>query len=368
MKFSKKICQFCGDEFMPTSGRQKFCTKLHERKCPVCGNTYVEANTHNLTKPPHACSPKCRGVLESRTKASMQSKPKQLEVACKNYEPFLEFSLMSQLKFKAAACSQIEESLKLRGIKYMMFMHIDDISYEFHLIDYHVLIILAEYGYDQYRNQRKIKVASSHGFKCIVIYPWDNIDLVLAKLQPKTIINFGDCQIYRLHADSTKQFLNSFDFQGSCRGQLVKLGLIYNNRIVQVMTFGKARRSKQHCVEILRMCAHPEYHIVNGFKALFNYALTFYALEGIVAYSDVAKYGTSKYTECSLKLLRVTPPQEIWSKGTKYVTANLLRSHGYDQLFGTNYGKGTSNDQLMLENGWLPVYDCGQKVFEFRKS
>ena len=34
--------------------------------------------------------------------------------------------------------------------------------------------------------------------------------------------------------------------------------------------------------------------------------------------------------------------------------------------FGTNYGKGTSNEQLMLDNGWLPVYDCGQAVYEFR--
>jgi hypothetical protein len=61
----------------------------------------------------------------------------------------------------------------------------------------------------------------------------------------------------------------------------------------------------------------------------------------------------------------MTPPQEIWSKGSQKITANLLRAHGYDQLFGTNYGKGTSNEELMLQNGWLPVYDCGQRVYVF---
>ena len=60
-----------------------------------------------------------------------------------------------------------------------------------------------------------------------------------------------------------------------------------------------------------------------------------------------------------------TPPQEVWSKGKEYITANLLRARGYDQLFGTQYGKGSSNEELMLKSGWLPVYDCGQYVYVF---
>lgn len=27
--------------------------------------------------------------------------------------------------------------------------------------------------------------------------------------------------------------------------------------------------------------------------------------------------------------------------------------------------KGTSNEQLMLDTGWLPVYDCGQAVYSY---
>lgn len=37
----------------------------------------------------------------------------------------------------------------------------------------------------------------------------------------------------------------------------------------------------------------------------------------------------------------------------------------YDQLFGTSFGKGTSNEELMLLDGWLPVYDCGQAVYTY---
>jgi len=41
----------------------------------------------------------------------------------------------------------------------------------------------------------------------------------------------------------------------------------------------------------------------------------------------------------------------------------LLRQHGADRLIGTHDGKCTNNEEIMLREGWLPVYDCGQKVF-----
>ena len=83
----------------------------------------------------------------------------------------------------------------------------------------------------------------------------------------------------------------------------------------------------------------------------------------VISYCDLSKFTGSVYEKIGMKLSHVTSPAKIWSKGSKKVTDNLLRQRGYDQLFNANYGKGTSNEQLMLEHGWLPIYDCGQKVF-----
>lgn len=47
---------------------------------------------------------------------------------------------------------------------------------------------------------------------------------------------------------------------------------------------------------------------------------------------------------------------------------------GFDQLVGSKlnppqlYGKGTDNEELMLKYGWLPIYDCGQKVFVWKNN
>ena len=46
-----------------------------------------------------------------------------------------------------------------------------------------------------------------------------------------------------------------------------------------------------------------------------------------------------------------------------HITDGLLRQRGFDQLFGTHYGKGTSNEQLMLDNGFVEIYDCGQQAY-----
>ena len=61
------------------------------------------------------------------------------------------------------------------------------------------------------------------------------------------------------------------------------------------------------------------------------------------------------------------PPNKIWSRGSDKITHNLLLSRGYDQLFGTAFGKGTSNEQLMLDHGWLPVDDYGQAAYIYMK-
>ena len=61
-------------------------------------------------------------------------------------------------------------------------------------------------------------------------------------------------------------------------------------------------------------------------------------------------------------------PSKHWVhyKNLQHITDNLLRQRGFDQLLGDKYGtfgKGTSNDELMLSHGFVEVYDCGQSTY-----
>jgi hypothetical protein len=70
------------------------------------------------------------------------------------------------------------------------------------------------------------------------------------------------------------------------------------------------------------------------------------------------------------KIDTVNAPSCHWYsvKENKHITDNLLRMQGYDRLFKENHGKGTSNEELILARGYLPVYDCGQATYIWRKS
>ena len=95
-----------------------------------------------------------------------------------------------------------------------------------------------------------------------------------------------------------------------------------------------------------------------------------------IVYSSNLTIGKTKSCGClKHKSYHIThglgKPKETYShwyniKTKKHVTDNLLRQRGFDQLFNTNYGKGTSNEDLMRDSGFVEIYDCGQNVWEWR--
>lgn len=156
-----------------------------------------------------------------------------------------------------------------------------------------------------------------------------------------------------------------YHIQGTCKGQLLYLGLVYEGELIQIMTFGKSRFNKNYDTELLRMCNKFGVSVIGGASKLFHHVVETYELSNMISYCDKSKFLGTVYEHMGMELKNITPPQEIWSKNNQHITANLLRNRGYDQLFGTDYGKGSSNDELMLSAGWLPVFDCGQKVYVF---
>ena len=134
------------------------------------------------------------------------------------------------------------------------------------------------------------------------------------------------------------------------------------------MTFGKPRYNKKYEWELLRLCSHPDYIVVGGAERLFKHFIKNYDPQSIISYCDTSKFTGNVYNRLGFVLSTINKPSKIWSKGKTYVTDNLLRQHGYDRLFKTNYGKGTSNEQLMIDNGWLSIYDCGQATYLYTKK
>lgn len=213
----------------------------------------------------------------------------------------------------------------------------------------------------------KSNCAKEHGLQCIHVWDWDDLDKIINMLKPKETLYARKLVLKEVSEKDCDEFLNEFHLQNTCKGQSIRIGLYKDDTLVQIMTFGKPRYNKNYELELLRLCSHKDYKIVGGAEKLFKYILDKYKPESIISYCDNSKFSGNVYERLGFEHKTVSGPSKHWYniKTKQHITDNLLRQRGFDQLFNTNYGKGTSNEGLMLEHGFLPVYDCGQITYKY---
>lgn len=269
--------------------------------------------------------------------------------------------------------------LKDIGILCDIEFRVENKSYDLHIKDSNILIeINPTYTHNSFGNHwdangldknyhvEKTNLAVKNGYRCIHVWDWDDIDKIVNMLQPKEVKYARKLNVVELKHDKVYKFLKDNHLQGDCKGQSICLCLVdKDNNIVQAMTFGKPRYTSKYQYELLRLCTDSRYRVVGGSQRLFKYFVQNFHPESILSYCDMSKFSGEVYERLGMIHHHNTEPAKVWSNGSDKITDNLLRQRGVDQLFHTDFGKGSSNEELMLEMGWLPVYDCGQSVYVF---
>ena len=218
---------------------------------------------------------------------------------------------------------------------------------------------------DKNYHLEKTLIAEKYGYSCIHIFDWDEMDKILFRLTNKEFIGARKCVIKNVSDLEAKEYLTKYHLQGYIKAN-IQIGLYYNNELVSLMTFGKPRYNKKYEFELLRYCFSK--NIIGGAEKLFKYFINTYAPKSIISYCDKSKFKGDVYTKLGFTLLRknITPSKHWYHLNSKrHITDNLLRQRGYDQLFNTNYGKGTNNEELMRNSGFVEIYDCGQATYVY---
>lgn len=397
-KFRK--CEMCGKVFERKrldSGKynnqifcedcqQKLYNKAHYGTCIVCGKEfeYSVVPSGYISKTLF-CSDECYNKYYNKHKTEISEKRRNTLMSRYGvpYACLLPQCQEKQTNIISKLNLSFKDRLDSEGIKSNLEFRLDNYSYDLKLLNSNNLIEInpsithtsIETGifsprYENYHLD-KTKFANEHGYRCINIWDWDNWDKIIFMLKDKQKLYARKLQLKKITKQEANVFLNEYHLQGSCYGNSVNLGLYQDDQLIQVMTFGKPRYNKNYQWELLRLCTNADYYIVSGAEKLFKYFLKQYRPISIISYCDISKFKGDVYKRLGFKLKEQTKPQKIWSKDSLYITDNLLRQRGFDQLVGSKlnppeiYGKGTDNEELMLQHGWLPVYDCGQKVFEY---
>lgn len=220
-------------------------------------------------------------------------------------------------------------------------------------------------------HQTKTIIANSNNFECIHMFEWDDEDKIIDIINPnKTRVYARNCAIKELTKEEANSFLTTHHLQGTLRMQPIRYGLFYNSELVQVMTFGKPRYNKNYEYELLRLCSKQGVYVVGGAEKLFTHFIRTHNPTSIISYCDNSKFNGDVYLRLGFRFSHLTQPSVHWyNRRTKqHITDQLLRQHGADRLIGTNFGKGTNNQQILLDNGFVGIADCGQKVYEWKQS
>lgn len=211
---------------------------------------------------------------------------------------------------------------------------------------------------------KKRSKALYYNYNYKVLWEWDDIAKFVNFFIPKTKIRGNECVIKTIENSLCKEFLNKYHMQGNCKAQTVRYGLFHKGELVEVMTFGKPRYNHNYQWELLRLCSKSDVIVYGGSTKLFNYFVSEYCPQSVISYCDCSKFSGKVYEQLGMKN-KNNPPSIHWVKlkPLTHLTDNLVRQKGVDKLLGTNFGKGTSNEEILKTLGFLTVPDCGQTTF-----
>ena len=331
-----RICRACGLSFIPKTANQVYCDKVHYLKCPVCGKIYEVTDKSVLREGPKACSQECINVLRKR-----------------GNRPGIKFKFHSPIIIQSNDLTlKLFHFLRSYHIKYEEAYSIDGYTYSCLLPDLNIVLVCSspEFGKDRFIHRTYTEVANKHGFRCIHIYSFDNIGLIVQSLCPRIEVNLDDCTVYKLYPVIGGDFLNRWHIQGSRRGQKLMIGIARGQTLLQAMSFCSSRNPNYY-VELARFCTIPGVQVPGGYAKMLEFATEGMGLSKIISYCDAAHGDIQDYKNMGLAYKGRTQVQKIWIKDSSHVKQVIQ-----------NYNRWT--DEEMASRGYHLDYDCGQYSFE----
>lgn len=227
---------------------------------------------------------------------------------------------------------------------------------------------------DPQYHQNKTRLAVENGYRCINVWDWDDKSKVIQQLLPKKNVYARKCKIVDIPQYEANRFCKLYHMQGGSKMQTDCYALIFEGEMLEVMTFGKPRFNKRYQWELIRLCTKTGYRVIGGADRLYRHFMSKKQPESLISYCDHSKFSGEVYIKLGMSVINPGVPSRHWyhPKLDKHLTDNGVRLRGFDLLvgstFGAKFGKGTINDDLLREHGFVEIYDAGQGVYGWRRE
>jgi len=221
-----------------------------------------------------------------------------------------------------------------------------------------------------YAHLEKTKLVEAKSYQLFHIFENEWLDpikqeiwksMINSKMNKSIKVFARKCKVKLIDNTIYKDFMNNNHMQGYASAS-VKLGLIYDDELIAVMSFVKARYNNDFEFELLRFCNKLNYTTVGGASKLLKYFERNYNPKSIVSYANrrwsqgglYEKIGFSKLHESTVNYYYIND-LELHSriKFQKHKLREILKSYDDD----------LSERENMINNEYRIIYDCGNLTY-----
>lgn len=219
---------------------------------------------------------------------------------------------------------------------------------------------------DSTKTLEKSKLCESLGIRLINIFEneFDYIkvnSILQSTFKKSKIVYARNCVIKNLDNDDYKNFCNDNHIQ-NYEAANVRLGLLYNNTLIQVMSFSKSRFNKKYQWEIIRECSKCGYGVVGGKERLFKHFIKTYSPNSIISYCDKRWFTGASYLNIGMTQLQDTKPSYVYIKGNDVKSRYMCQKQNLRKWL-PKFDEQLSQYENMIMNGYSRMYDFGQHTF-----
>jgi hypothetical protein len=148
----------------------------------------------------------------------------------------------------------------------------------------------------------------------------------------------------------------------------IKLGLFFENELISVMTFIKARYDKGYEYELSRYCNKLNTNIVGGASKLFKFFLETHNPTSVMTYSDRRLFSGLVYKQIGMSFLTHTIPGYYYFNKNNCTPINRInfQKHKLEKKLKIFNSELTEWENMQV-NGFDRIWDCGHFKYVWNK-
>lgn len=221
----------------------------------------------------------------------------------------------------------------------------------------------------------KTKACEEKGIRLIHVFQdeWENYPEKIKSLIKSALgifehrIGARKCDIREISSTDYKEFCNTYHLQGGINSSY-KIGLYYNDELVQCIGIGKSRFKKGE-YELHRMCVKDGWQVIGGFSKLMKKASNDLQTD-IVSYISRDKFTGNGYKNAGFIKIAETKPSYFYiDKFMKRHSRIQFQKHKIKNNKELLYDESKTEQENMQFNKFYCVYDCGtiKMIYKFQK-